>query len=442
MAGRAVADLISASEQLKRFAARDLSPVEVLEAQIERASEVEPRINAFASTHFEDALAAARASERRWASGEARRLEGLTVAVKEEHDVAGWPLTYGSLAHAGRIARTTHPAVSRLVDAGAVLHAQTTTPELWLTFTTWSKLWGTTRHPVEVSCSPGGSSGGSAAALSAGTTTLATGSDMAGSIRVPAALCGLYGYAPAFGAVPSAPEDEGLVFASDGPMATTLADVLLAYEVMSGRSIERSDSVEGWRVAVSMDLSPLAPEVRANTRRFLDDLARAGVEVEEADLGWDGQEIADVLWDALLVAGIGGYVDEAVATGAELSSYVAVFAERERPPDALERANGLGARLRADLDGLFAAGARALICPAVTTTEVPADLDPFGPPMIVDGRQVSAEHGWTLTSAFNLVPDLGVLSVPTGSGHNGVGTGIQIVGADEGVAFSLGDAVG
>lgn len=436
--------LLAASGQLRRFAARDLSPVEVLEAQIERASEVEPRINAFASTHFEEALDAARLSERRWASGEARRLEGLTVAVKEEHDVAGWPLTYGSRAHAGRIARTTHPAVSRLIDAGAVVHAQTTTPELWLTFTTWSNLWGTTRHPVEASCSPGGSSGGSAAALAAGTTTLATGSDMAGSIRVPAALCGLYGYAPAFGAVPSAPEDEGLVFASDGPMATTLADVLLAYEVMSGRSIERSDGVEGWRVAVSMDLSyaPLAPEVRANTRRFLDDLARAGVEVEEADLGWDGQEIADVLWDALLVAGIGGYIDEAVATGAELSSYVRNFAERERSPDALERADALGARLRTDLDGLFGAGARALICPAVTTTEVPADLDPFGPPMIVGGRQVSAEHGWTLTPAFNLVPDLGVLSVPTGVGPNGVGTGVQLVSAEAADAFSLGGAVG
>jgi amidase len=127
---------------------------------------------------FDEAFSAARVSEARYRDGKPRPLEGITVAVKEEYENSGWAATVGSLVYENRIADQTHPVLDKLREAGAVLHIQTTAPELFLVGITWSDLWGITRNPWNPAFTPGGSSGGSAAALAAGMATLAIGSDM------------------------------------------------------------------------------------------------------------------------------------------------------------------------------------------------------------------------------------------------------------------------
>ena len=198
---------LSASAAIARFRARELSPVELMQAVIERAEQVEPRINAFTDTHFERALEQARRAEARYAkpAGRPRSLEGIPVAVKDEAAIAGQRTTSGSLILRDHVDTETSPVVERLLRAGAIVHARSTAPEFSCATFTHSRLWGVTRNPWHLDYTPGGSSGGSAAALAAGTATLATGSDIAGSIRIPASCCGVVGFKPPYGRVPEEP---------------------------------------------------------------------------------------------------------------------------------------------------------------------------------------------------------------------------------------------
>jgi Asp-tRNA(Asn)/Glu-tRNA(Gln) amidotransferase A subunit family amidase len=176
---------ISAAEALSQFRARKLSPVDLLKAQIARAERVEPIVNAFSDTYFDRALAEARRAEARYmrTDGRLRALEGLTVAVKDTMDVKGQRNTQGSLLYKDYVATETHPLVERLLKAGAILHARSTIPEFCCAWITTSRLFGTTHNPWNRDYFPCGSSGGSAAALAAGTTMLATGTDI-GSISI------------------------------------------------------------------------------------------------------------------------------------------------------------------------------------------------------------------------------------------------------------------
>ena len=133
------------------------------------------------------------------------------------------------------IANETAPIVERVAAAGGVIHARTKTPEFSSAGFTHSDTWGVTRNPWNLACTPGGSSGGSAAALASGSTILATGSDIGGSIRIPASFCGVLGYKPPYGRVPQLPPFNLDTYCHDGPMARTVADVALLHNVISGR---------------------------------------------------------------------------------------------------------------------------------------------------------------------------------------------------------------
>ena len=168
-----------------------------------RADAVEPTVNAFTERRTEEAAAAAKASAERYATGEdIRPLEGLPVALKEEVPVEGWRMRYGSLA-VDEVADETAPIAERIFAAGAVVHARTTTPEFSCTGYTHSKLWGVTRNPWNPEVAVGGSSGGSGASLAAGTSLLASGSDIGGSIRIPASINGVVGFKAPHGRVPT-----------------------------------------------------------------------------------------------------------------------------------------------------------------------------------------------------------------------------------------------
>jgi Asp-tRNA(Asn)/Glu-tRNA(Gln) amidotransferase A subunit family amidase len=261
---------MSATEAVRRFRARKLSPVDLMRAVIARAEEVEPRINAFTYTYFERALTQARAAERRYAGrgGKPGPLEGIPLAVKDLHPIKGEITTYGSKVYENTRFDFTTPTVQRLIDAGAIVHARTTTPEFGHTGHCHSPLWGATRNPWNLAYSSGGSSGGSGAALAAGTTTIADGSDGGGSIRIPASACGVYGFKPSFGRNPG-----GIVATSFdwilhlGPMTRAVEDAVVMQNVMSGPHVadvttlrpkldipRRFDGIKGMKVAFSMDL--------------------------------------------------------------------------------------------------------------------------------------------------------------------------------------------
>ena len=154
---------LSAVEAIELFQTGKLSPVELMKAVIARAEAVEPSINAFSYRYFEEALQAAHAAEARYQSGNARALEGIPLAVKDEAFIEGKITSNGSLLWTENVATYTSPYVERLLEAGAIVHARTTTPEFSITAATWSKLWGITRNPWNLALTPGGSSGGSGA---------------------------------------------------------------------------------------------------------------------------------------------------------------------------------------------------------------------------------------------------------------------------------------
>ncbi|MDQ2683046.1 MAG: amidase, partial [Chloroflexota bacterium] len=199
--------LMPAREVLGRFQRRELSPVEYLDALFSRIDMVEPQVGAVAFRFDERAREAARAAETAYMSRSAdvRPLEGLPVAIKDDTEIAGDPCTMGSLVWKDRVASETAPVAERILESGAIPHVRTRTSEFCLIGQCHSRLWGVTRNPWNPAFDVGGSSGGSAAALISGMAPLANGSDVGGSIRIPASCCGIVGYKPPYGRVPLSP---------------------------------------------------------------------------------------------------------------------------------------------------------------------------------------------------------------------------------------------
>ena len=288
---------LSATEILTLFHARDLSPVEVLGGASARADAPAATVNAL-TWRSDDALAQAREAEARYLGKgpEPRPLEGVTLAIKEEMPVAGQPVTNASRIYADAIADHTSPLAERAIAAGAIVHARTTQPEFACTGFTQSHLFGITRNPWNLDYDVGGSSGGAGAALASGLTTLAGGSDIGGSIRIPSACCGVVGFKPPYGRVPQLPPFNLDHYCHEGPMARTVADCALFENIISGPSPidiaslrERVElplhpaGVSGLRIALSLDLGGWEPDddVRRNTLIAADALRDAGAVVEE-----------------------------------------------------------------------------------------------------------------------------------------------------------------
>ena len=435
---------LPATEALRLFRARELSPAELMTAVIERAEATEPVINAFAETRYEEALAQARAAEARYAgSGPPRALEGLPVAVKEEAPVAGQRNTLGSLPLRDAVADHTAAFAQRILDAGGIVHARTTTPEFSCAPVTWSKLWGVTRNPWQTACSPGGSSGGSAAALAAGSATLATGSDIGGSIRIPASFCGVTGFKPPYGRVPEVEIFNLDHYCHEGPLARTVADCALLENVIAGPhphdvaslrpKLEFPDQlahIAGLRIALSADLGcyRVDDEVAASTRAAADRLRDAGATVEEVTLPW---RLADITRAARIHFGMifGPSVRELYDQhAAELTSYARRFIEEgdEIRKEDFVAGLALEAQLYAPLGDVLA-DFDALVCPTFAIPALPAEYD-TGSAVAVNGRPCDDWLDVLMTLPFNIASRCPVMSVPSGLSADGVPTGLSIVG--------------
>lgn len=450
---------LTAVEAIGLFKAHKLSPVELMQAQIARAEAVEPVVNAFTDTFYEEALAAARAAEARYVmtDGRPRPLEGIPTAVKDAMEMAGKRCTLGSLIYKDQVASRTHPAVERLLEAGAIVHARTTTPEFSCAGVCYSRLHGTTATPWNPAYTCGGSSGGSGASLAAGSTVLATGSDIAGSIRVPAACCGVVGYKPPYGRVPALPPFNLDMYAVSGPMARSTADCALMMNLMAGPHPqdqatlrERLDlpldppGIAGWRIAWSetLGITGIAPEVSARFQATLEVLRGLGAEVFEADLGWTAELTAAVsdYFDHLFGRSLGRMGEQ---HGDLLTDYTAFYAERagRSTSEDLLRCYELAGEWYRPL-GRLLDEADALVTPTLTTHEVAAEQKPWET-LTIDGRAVDADFGWTLAHPFNMFGRCPALSVPSGIAENGLPTGLQIITRtyDDARALQLGAAL-
>lgn len=435
---------LPASRLLKLFKSRKLSPLEVLEAQVARAEAMEPRINAFTDTYFEQAFALARKAEAKYMRRNlrVRALEGLTVAIKDEGAIKGQRSTSGSLIFEDAIAGRTDAFNDRILKAGAICHARSTTPEFCCAAVTHSRLWGVTRNPWNRRFTPGGSSGGSAAALAAGMTTLANGSDIAGSIRIPASCCGVVGFKPPYGRVPESPGFNLDFYSHQGPLARTVTDTALLQNVIAGphpsdiatlrpkiRVPTEYRSIRGFRVAYSMDLGyfKVHKDVRRNTERALDVFRDLGCKVEEVDLGWT-EASAKAAWDYLLHL-FGASVAPMLKKHKDvMTPYARAFAEQGKRSKATDFVASLGVAIEMYRSfGTFMERFDVFVCPTLAKPAIPAndplDYDSYR----TAGKSMPDALSWCMTYPFNMLSRCPVISVPSGFAGTGVPTGIQIV---------------
>ncbi|MBA3604973.1 MAG: amidase [Acidimicrobiia bacterium] len=307
----------TATELLDRYRRGEASPVEATQAVLERIDRLDRHLNAFCLVAADEALDAAAHSEARWQRGEPMGpLDGVPVTIKDLVLTKGWPTRRGSCTvDPDQPWEEDAPATARLREAGAVLVGKTTTPEFGCKGETNSPLTGITRNPWDLTRTPGGSSGGTAAAVAAGLAPLSIGTDGAGSVRIPAAFCGNVGMKPSFGRVPAHPLSPFGTVSHLGPHAMSVVDAALMLNVLKQPDARDwtslppddrdllaglDDGIAGWRVAYSPTLGyagNVDPEVAAAVEVAVNVLASAGAHVERVDPGFaDPLPITTGLW--------------------------------------------------------------------------------------------------------------------------------------------------
>lgn len=436
---------LSATDLIAAYRDGRLSPVEVTATLLARASKLQVSLNATTLIDADGALAKAQVAATRYRAGTARALEGVPVAIKEETAVAGWPRTIGSHLH-DELSTANHPIVDRLLDAGAILHLQTTVPEFCVIGQTLSERYGVSRNPWNRAITPGGSSGGSGAVLAAGLAPLATGSDMAGSTRIPSALNGVYGYKPPFGRLASTPHEELFAFAVEGPLARSFDDLRLMQNVMQGPHPasysgmpasplpDDPPGLGGVRLALALPKNGIiCPDNERNLRAAAAALEQAGAIVEEVTLDWDVGRISDVLIEAIFGLYFAEYLEGfSAAQKARATPYLRWLMDRYcGRRNAIMGAAILASEMHHEMVAkLWQRGMTALLCPTLLCSDLPADLEISEVrEWSIAGHSVDSYLGWVWTTPFNLLSRTPALAVPTGLAANGVPTSMQIVGA-------------
>lgn len=280
---------VELGEALRR---REISAVELLELNFDQARRVGPSINPLAVLLEEQACRDAELADQALKAGKPGALCGLPVTVKDSQWLAGVPCANGSLSLRDFVPDQTCEAIARLRAAGAVVFAKTTCPEFCVSGTNSSEIYGSTVNPWNPSRTPGGSSGGAAAALASGVGSLALGSDGGGSIRIPSAFCGLVGFKPSHNVVPRSPGFstwESLV--AYGPMARSVADARLMFDVLAGDSIQlhkmesRDNPDRPILFSETLGFAPVDNDVQRCFRQTMERFSEAGIRIKPDDPG-------------------------------------------------------------------------------------------------------------------------------------------------------------
>ena len=447
-----------ATEMVRRIQDRVLSPVDLVENALARIAEVNPKLNCFCFVFPEEARAKAKKAEEAVRQGRhLNALHGVPYAVKDLTPTKGKRTTLGSFAYENWIPEEDAPIVEALDRAGGILVGKTTTPEFAYSSFTESPLWGITRNPWDPSRTPGGSSGGSGAAVASGCVPIAEGSDMGGSVRIPASFCGIVGLKPSFGRIPFTILPSIFDSLSHfGPLARTIDDAALFLGITQGpdeRDIQSlkpritvprpiSGSIRGWRLALSIDLGFLYvdPEVEAAVRAAAALLADQGAVIEEVELGWT-KEMNDAWidhWRVYLAAFFG---DKLAQYRAKMDPNVVALIEAGLKMNAVEfkRIEFIRTAMWRKLAPVLQR-CHALLCPTM------AHAAPK-----VGGKDTEYDwidehgrfHGLDVTSVFNFVSQCPALSVPAGTTANGLPIGLQIVARrfEDVPALSIGRAL-
>jgi amidase len=451
----------TATELSAALAAKQVSAVELAQDTIARIERHDGRINSICVRDFARGLEAARAADAMRARGETAPLLGIPLTVKESYNVAGLPTTWGFPPQKDFVPAEDALSIARVKQAGGVILGKTNVPVGLGDWQSYNEIYGTTNNPFDLGRTPGGSSGGSSAALAAGYGPLSLGSDIGGSLRVPAFHCGVYAHKPTFALAPSRghtpPPFPPLPFDRDlsviGPMARSAADLSLLLDVIAGPDpLEagkayslalpppRQRALKDFRVLL-IETDPLLPtdrSVRGAIEKLAANLGKAGVTVTRQSPLLPDFAASTRLYMRLLMSFLSASFPPEVYAGAQAAAAglapgdISLGAERLRGIALNHRdwvmADGARARLRAQWRELFKSF-DAVICPVMPTPAYPHDhsddqeirrIDIDGKPYVYPDQLA-----WP---GIATLPGLPATAIPIGLSPEGLPVGVQIVG--------------
>ena len=454
VAYRSAADLAGA------IAEGRVSPVEVMEETLRRVEEREPSLNAIVFRGFDEAMESARSAQEALTRGESRRpLLGVPVLMKDLFDFKpGWPATFGGIPAMADFSIDAYCVwAERMEAAGAIIIGKGNSPAMGFRGACDNYLFGPTRNPFDTTRNSGGSSGGSAAAVADGLVPIAEGTDAGGSIRIPAAWCGVVGYQPSAGRVPSILRPNAFSgvspFIYEGPITRTVEDAALAMSVLAGPhpgdpfcALDRPDfaasldrGVEGWTIAYSPDLGvyPVQPEVASVVEEAVRAFEDAGARVVEVDIDidLDQRELAD-LWCRLIMP----LSLDAFANLAEGGLDILGEHRSDLPPEFLRWADHVAtmsameyfddnSRRTQVFDALQAVLTDHEVLVSPTLACMPVENLTTGEtrgPTMIEGVEVDPLIGWCMTYFTNFT-GYPAVSLPAGMA-DGLPVGMQIIG--------------
>ncbi|WP_353947920.1 amidase [Sporolactobacillus sp. Y61] len=433
---------------LELYRKNELSPVETIESAFKRVDRLNPQLNALVTLNKEQALKAAAVSERLYASGSARALEGLPVVIKDLTNTRGIRTTYGSLVYKNHVPERDATIVSRLRQAGAIILGKSNTPEFGHKGTTNSRIFPPARNPWNLENGTGGSSGGSAAAVAAGFCPIAEGSDGGGSIRIPSSLCGVFGFKPSFGRVPCDNHPESVFsntvpFISYGPIARSVYDASLMFDVIQGPSIWDPFSLDPltpsvtstlterkrpFRVGYTLDFGMYSvdEEIRQIFHTTLNKLEKEGAIVEPADIQMK-KNLSDYVryFNRLWMIGLAVQSKKMMRDCKDQLS-ASLISMIHRGEDAtVEEYLGMNA-YRTYLWRMFQKQFQSfdvLISPTLAAVAYPYNEEG---PSSVNGQPINPESDWMMTSPVNLTGEP-ACSLPIGRTRAGLPVGMQCI---------------
>ncbi len=455
--GKSQADALcfySAEQLVAGFRRREFSTVEVMTAVFDRIDAINPSINAYVTVARDEAMDGAHAAQRHLDAGaDIGPLHGVPVSIKDVTPTKGIRTTWASKVYEHHVPDEDALAVERLKAAGAIVIGKTNTPEFAAGGHTFNSLFGPTRNPWNLALSAGGSSGGAAAAVATGMGPLAEGSDLGGSLRTPAAFCGVVGFRGSPGLVPMYPSTTAWnSLTVQGPIARTVGDVALMLGVLAGRDdrdpmsydvdsqaflkAAHAPAISGARIAWTPDLNgllPVEPEIVAVAGQSADMFRRMGATVEDACPSF--AELDDIVRGTRGVAMVAAHAAKLETWRDQMQAGLIWNIEQglSLTPTDIARAEiartTLWHRVR-----LFMEDYDFLILPGTAVSPFPVETDY---PTEIAGRKLDNYMEWFYLTYAISVTALPVISVPCGFTKSGLPVGLQIVGRRRGEARLL-----